>query len=149
MRDCDCPERAGFFFLLTLFAVAVLAGAPDHAHAETLCYTEFFPLEYREYKGAFTDSMDQLETKVQGDHAKGAGVVGIPISSEGSLYLASTCEYAAVIRKDLGGCVASNVISEADFTRRYDEAGRSERLIRTEEPGPKIPLSPRPCAGVQ
>ncbi len=133
-------------------ALAFLLLAPSgfvrKANAGSICYFELYSLEQREFKAGSSDAMTRLEDDLIRSYEDQSGVDNVPIASDGSIYVASTCEYMASVRSGLNGCIAMNEISEVDYSRQLELAAQSGRFIR-EEPGTKIPLSPRPCAGGQ
>ena len=109
--------------------IAFLVGCGTNASELGICYSKFSPANKPEFRGAFTGEMTRLHEALVDAYNKEPSVVDIPIAIDGSLYLASTCEYVSSIRQSLDRSIVLMEISVEEYQYQADLAGESGGII--------------------
>jgi hypothetical protein len=109
-----------------------LAACSANASEPKVCYSKFSPLKKLEFKHGFTEQMIRLHDALGDAYNDDPHVVAIPIAKGGSLYLASTCEYATSLQQNLDESILFVEISQEEYEHQVDLASQSGRILRLE-----------------
>lgn len=114
-----------------VLAASLIAWSADSSEPQ-ICYSKFSPSKKPEFKHALTEQLKKLYDALGDAYNDDTPVVDIPIVSEGNVYLASTCEYAASLQQSLDKSILFTRISKDEYEHQDDLRSQSGRIIRRE-----------------
>ena len=116
-----------------IVSAAFLIPCSGNASELEICYSKFSPSRKPEFKHALTEELRRLVYAMEDAYNDpDAPVMDIPIAEAGSVYLTSSCEYAALLQKSLDKSILFYAISKDEYDRVIELASQDGRVIRLE-----------------
>jgi hypothetical protein len=132
-RDIETHMIRSIVRSVLIALAAFLIPCSSNANEPEICYSKFSPAKKPEFKHALTEELKKLhDTLGDAYNDDDVPVIDITIAQEGSVYLASSCGYAASLQKSLDKSILFTGISKGDYERVVDLASQSGRIIRME-----------------
>jgi hypothetical protein len=99
---------------------------------ESVCYSRISSSELQASRNSFTKNLLALSDRVSREYSENPGILDFPISTNGQIYLVSTCRYLSRVKSYAPADIVFMESTEAEYQQQYELAGKSGVFVPLE-----------------